>query len=409
MDDHSSNSAGVNPEDPAAGGDFGPNPEETLTATELRLRAVATAARFFGIDLDINDYKARPGEPYPSPASLVDWLRGQGLVAKAVKLSWRNLFTFRETTPVVVLLRDGTAGLVVGADARNDVVWIKSPTARDAEPPVAVDRLRLEQAWAGEALLVRRAAGLDDSQAPFTLGWIVSQCFREKRFISQIAWSSIVLSALGIIPAFIVMGTIDRVLEFNSINTWWMLATILGVMMFFEMVLGWARRELILVMSAKLDAKLNLHLFSRLLSLPLDFFERNQAGETISRLRQISRVRDFLTGKLLQTVLDGSTLLVFIPFMFYMESMLATITLRGRGHHDGYPDRIPAADRHPGRAIRACRTQESRGHHRNGARHPHRENAGAGAAAEAGLGRTGGGGHAAGAWPPAASATGRRP
>ena len=124
MDDHSSNSAGINPEEPAAGGDFGQNPEETLTATELRLRAVASAARFFGVDLDINDYKARPGEPYPSPASLVDWLRGQGLVAKAVKLSWRNLFTFRETTPVVVLLRDGTAGLVVGADARNDVIWI---------------------------------------------------------------------------------------------------------------------------------------------------------------------------------------------------------------------------------------------------------------------------------------------
>lgn len=331
MDDHSSNSAGINPEEPAAGGDFGQNPEETLTATELRLRAVASAARFFGVDLDINDYKARPGEPYPSPASLVDWLRGQGLVAKAVKLSWRNLFTFRETTPVVVLLRDGTAGLVVGADARNDVIWIKSPTARDAEPPVAVDRLRLEQAWSGEAVLVRRTVGLDDSQAPFTLGWIIRQCTVEKRFISQIAWSSVVLSALAIIPAFIVMGTLDRVLEFNSIDTWWMLATILAVMMLFEMLLGWARRELILVLSARLDAKLNLHLFSRLLSLPLDFFERNQAGETISRLNQISRVREFLTGKLLQTVLDGSTLLVFVPFMFYMESLLATITIAVAG------------------------------------------------------------------------------
>ncbi|MEJ0045030.1 MAG: peptidase domain-containing ABC transporter [Rhodospirillales bacterium] len=230
-----------------------------------------------------------------------------------------------------MLLKDGTAGLVVGADARSDVVWIKSPTSRDSEPPVAVDRLRLEQAWAGEAVLVRRTVGLDDSQAPFTLGWIVKQVTTEKRFIGQIAWASIVLAALGIVPAFIVMGTIDRVLEFNSINTFWMLATILAVMMFFEMVLGWARRELILVLSTKLDAKLNLHLFSRLLSLPLDFFERNQAGETISRLSQISRVREFLTGKLLGTVLDGSVLLVFIPFLFYMESLLATITMAVAG------------------------------------------------------------------------------
>jgi ATP-binding cassette subfamily B protein len=331
VDDHSTHSAGTTPDEPGAGGDYSQGPEETLTATELRLRAVASAARFFGVDLDINDYKSRPGEPYPSPASLVDWLRGQGLVAKAVKLSWRNLFTFRETTPVVVLLRDGTAGLVVGADARNDVVWIKSPTARDNEPPVAVDRLRLEQAWSGDAVLVRRTTGIDNSQAPFTLGWIIKQVTVEKRFISQIAWSSVALSALGIVPAFIVMGTLDRVLEFNSIDTWWLLATILAVMMTFEMLLGWARRELILVLSARLDARLNLHLFSRLLSLPLDFFESNQAGETISRLSQISRVRDFLTGKLLSTVLDGSVLLVFIPFMFYLESLLATITVAVAG------------------------------------------------------------------------------
>ncbi|MEJ0045029.1 MAG: hypothetical protein WDN04_01915 [Rhodospirillales bacterium] len=44
MDDHSSNTAGANPEEPDAGGEFGQGGDETLTATELRLRAVASAA-----------------------------------------------------------------------------------------------------------------------------------------------------------------------------------------------------------------------------------------------------------------------------------------------------------------------------------------------------------------------------
>ena len=315
------------PNAPASGdepGDETAAPEE-LTPTELRLRAIATAARFFGIDLDINDYRAQPNEPYPSPAALVAFLREQGLQARGTRLKWKNLFSFRETTPVVLLLKDGSAGLIVGADHKRDIVWIKSPTARDQDPPVAVDRLRLEQAWGGEVVLMRRAVGLSDGEAPFTFGWIFNQVAVEKRFLYQISYASIILSILSIIPAFIIMGTINRVLQYNSIDSFWLLCWIMAIMVFFEMMLGWARRELITVMTAKLDARLNLHLFSRMLGLPLDFFERNQAGETLSRLGNISRVRDFLTGRLLNTVLDGSTLLVLLPVMYYMEALLGVI------------------------------------------------------------------------------------
>ncbi len=315
------------PNAPSSGdepGDDGVIPE-ALTPTELRLRAVAAAARFFGIDLEINDFRPRPSEPFPSPASLVEWLAEQGLQARATILKWKNLFSFRETVPVVLLLKDGSAGLLVGADVKRDVVWIKSPTSRDQDPPVAVDRLRLEQAWGGEVVLMRRAHGQADGEAPFTFGWIFSQVAVEKRFLWQISYASIVLSILGIIPAFIIMGTINRVLQYNSIQSFWLLCWVMAIMMFFEMMLGWARRELINVMTAKLDAKLNLHLFSRLLGLPLDFFERNQAGETLSRLGNVSRVREFLTGKMLQTVLDGSQLIVLLPVMYYMEALLGVI------------------------------------------------------------------------------------
>jgi len=116
------------------GPDDGNNPNrdesEAITPKELRLRAVVAAARFYGLDLDINEYRGPSNEAYPSPASLVAWLREQGLTARAARLKWRNLFTFRDTSPVVVLLRDGTAGLVVGADTKHDIIWIKSPTAR---------------------------------------------------------------------------------------------------------------------------------------------------------------------------------------------------------------------------------------------------------------------------------------
>ena len=81
------------------------------------------------------------------------------------------------------------------------------------------------------------------------------------------------------------------------------------------------------VISARLDAKLNLHIFTRLLRLPLDYFERNPAGETMYKLDQVHRVRAFLTGKLLTTFLDLVTLCVLLPFLFFINATLAWIVL----------------------------------------------------------------------------------
>jgi ATP-binding cassette subfamily B protein len=59
---------------------------------------------------------------------------------------------------------------------------------------------------------------------------------------------------------------------------------------------AYARRAIIAVVGARLDAKLISHLFSRSLRLPLDYFERPPAGETMYQVAQIYRVREFLTG-----------------------------------------------------------------------------------------------------------------
>ena len=97
--------------------------------------------------------------------------------------------------------------------------------------------------------------------------------------------------------------------------------------MLYETLLGYARRLIILVVGTRLDAKLNLHVFNRLLRLPLDYFERHPAGETMYQIAQVHQVREFLTGKLLTTFLDLITLCVLLPFLFYLNATLAWIVL----------------------------------------------------------------------------------
>ena len=293
---------------------------------EARVLAVMSAARYNGVELDRTDLRIPRGENLP-PAALVNWVRGSGLWARGTRLTWRQLMKLQGGAPVVLLFKDGSAGLLVGVNAQRQVVFLKDPRAPQAEDPVPVDELRLAQVWSGEVILIRRERGVADEDAPFSFNWIVRLVLKERRFLAAISWASIALSFLTIVSPLIVMVVINRVIQHHSINTLYMMSIILAVAVLYEALLGYARREITQVLATRLDAKLNLHIFNRLLALPLDFFERHPTGDTTHRIHEIYRVRGFLTGKLLDTFLDMFTLLVLLPVLFLLSPTLAWILL----------------------------------------------------------------------------------
>ena len=79
-------------------------------------------------------------------------------------------------------------------------------------------------------------------------------------------------------PILLVMRTVGTVIQYHSIATLELVTVILIICVSFEMLLTWGRKLLQVIMAAKLDARLNLMIFDRLLALPIEFFEREQAG-----------------------------------------------------------------------------------------------------------------------------------
>ena len=59
----------------------------------------------------------------------------------------------------------------------------------------------------------------------------------------------------------------------------------------------------------------------------MDYFEKNPAGQINYRVAQVWKIREFLTGKLMGTFLDMFTLVILLPFLFWMEPTLAWIVL----------------------------------------------------------------------------------
>jgi len=297
---------------------------------ELRLRALAAAARYHGGELERDDLRVPEGE-IPSPAVLVDWVRGSGLWARAVRLRWRNLVGMTAGGPIVLLLNDGTAALMVRADAARNVVWLRDPLATSDDQLVAVDELRLSQVWGGEVILVRRERGVTFDDEPFSFAWLARMVWVEKVILRDVVLGSIVLSVLAIAPPILVMVVIDKVVTYQSMSTLTLIALFLVAAAAYETYLGWIRRRLINVVATRLDTKLSLHVFRRLLGLPIDYFERTQTGAILYQIGQISKVRDFLTGRLLSTLLDFVTLLVMVPVLFWINVPLTWMVIASAG------------------------------------------------------------------------------
>ncbi len=292
-----------------------------------RLLAMIIAGRYHGLELDPNEFRGTPGDPSPSAAALCTWAQNTGMWSRAVRLRWRHLMRFHNTGPVVLLFTDGTAGLLTGVNTEHKVVFIKDPTAPAADAPVPVDELRLSEVWAGEAVLLRATRGFSETDAPFSLRWLFGLVMQEKRSLREIGVASFALSLLTIFPPFLVMTVVDKVLVHQSYSTLVLIAIIVTIAITYETLLGYARRLIVLVVGARIDARLNLHVFNRLLRLPLDYFERHPAGETMYKISQIHRIREFITGRMLTAFLDLMTLCVLLPFLFWLNASLAWIVL----------------------------------------------------------------------------------
>ena len=179
--------------------------------------------------------------------------------------------------------------------------------------------------------MIRSLRGATEEQAPFNVAWLARLVLKEGGTLRDICIASVALSVLTILPPLIVMQVVNRVVVHDSYSTLTMITVIIIVAALYETFLGYTRRQLMLIVGTRIDAKLNLHVFRRLLGLPLDYFERNQAGSITYNISQVYRIRDFMTGKLLTTFLDLITLLVLLPILFYISATLTWMVVGAAG------------------------------------------------------------------------------
>jgi ATP-binding cassette, subfamily B, bacterial HlyB/CyaB len=251
-----------------------------------------------------------------------------GLRAKTAVLTWEALFELGDAFPVMVQLRNGNFMVLTGAGTKGTarVVVAQDPLAEDAGL-LTFDEQRFLRGWNGVVVFLKKKLAEDAEERPFNLMWFVPEVLRQKRVFRDVAVASILLTIFSMAQPIFTQLVIDRVLVHHSLGTLYVLSVGIGLVILFDAVFSYLRQYLILFATNKIDSRVNVKTFNKLVSLPMDYFERNSAGVILKNMSQTEKIRGFLTGQVFTAVLDTVSLVVFLPLMFFYSPQLASIVL----------------------------------------------------------------------------------
>jgi subfamily B ATP-binding cassette protein HlyB/CyaB len=294
------------------------------------VKALVRVAAYYGLTLDpqqlIRSYPFDTEEP--NAPLLIKMAESIGLRGKMIRVRRGELAKLSRLLPAILLLPNGKAALVTRLQQEKGASFaLIDELESDYSVSALYDEPRLFEFWAGDVILLKLRWRVPGSERPFGFVWLLDQLLMEKKLFRDIAVAAVLMSILALVPPITFMIMLDRVLFYHSMSTLKVLGAGLLVIIAFETVFGYLRRYLIWVTASRIDARINLHIFDKLLNLPMSYFERVATGMINSKISQVWHIRQFLTHDLFGTVLDSITLVVLLPVLFFLNWKLAFFVL----------------------------------------------------------------------------------
>ncbi|ATS36937.1 MULTISPECIES: peptidase domain-containing ABC transporter [Xanthomonas] len=147
-----------------------------------------------------------------------------------------------------------------------------------------------------------------------------------KRVLIQIFALALAIEALGLSIPLQAQWAVDQISESNG-KVILTVAAIFSLVIIIQAGLNLARAWLISWLGANISTQWVINIFSHLMRLPLDFFEKRHLGDIMSRFGSIHWIQAILTGSFVTALLDGLTGSLALALLFIYSTGIATIAV----------------------------------------------------------------------------------
>ncbi|TDG15256.1 type I secretion system permease/ATPase [Seongchinamella unica] len=221
--------------------------------------------------------------------------------------------------PAVLLLEDERACLLMGWDNEGETARVVYPQLNEAVVEVPAEELL---ARAIDTVIVCRPRFRFDQRAPRTGTSDRGHWFWDAMRANMPIYRDVLLAAFFInvfalaLPLF-TMNVYDRVVPNYAVETLWMLAAGVIIVLIADISLRSMRGYFLDLASRRVDIKLSALIMERVLGIRLEHRPQS-VGSYAVNLRSFETVRDFITSASVTTIIDIPFALIFIAVIAWI-------------------------------------------------------------------------------------------
>ena len=281
-------------------------------------------AKYLGVAADpeqIAHDRGKGDDPY-SLEDLSRIARKLGLIARLRPAQAAEL----RKLPVPALLETTSGDAVILLRVEDEAIKPRFLVQRgDSERPEVWSGADLAERFDGRALLLTSREAMTGDARPFDISWFIPALVKYRSPLRDVLIGSFFLQLTGLVSPIFFQLVIDKVLVHQSMTTLDVLAFGLAVIMIFETAMSGLRNWLFAHTTNRIDSELSSRMFRHLLALPMNYFEARRVGDSVARVRELDRIREFLTSNSVTLVLDLFFTVVFFAVMLLYSPLLTLI------------------------------------------------------------------------------------
>lgn len=196
------------------------------------------------------------------------------------------------------------------------------------DPAKGIKKLSFEkfnQIWTGVVIILYPVSSL-----PFTKNISIGQfvyknIYKHKKEIIYLLLLSFFVILLKLICSFYFKFVIEGIeLSKNYLRSIFLIFSILTIM---KILFNYLRNKFLIILNCKFDFDITLDAFKRIISLPYCYYHNRTTGEVVSKINDLSCVRDILSKICLLLFIDIPLLLIASIFLISINGYLFLIIL----------------------------------------------------------------------------------
>lgn len=304
---------------------FGKEPPVILQteASECGLACVAMIANYHGYEANLLSLRKTFSISLKG-ATLVDVIN----IAKSLKLTGRPLQLELEE------LKELKCPCILHWDLNHFVVLVKVKPNKITinDPAVGKRHLTFEEVskhFTGIALELTKDAEFEQKKVKENIDIykLFSGIKGLKTNIFTLIMIALIIEILSLFNPFLMQWSIDKVVPFNDKNLLSLLIIGFGIALIVNKLLAFCQDWVALYFSNNLKLELETRIFSKLIDLPLSYFQKRHLGDVVSRFNSIHNIQALFTTQFIGAILDGFFAILTLVLMFLYSIKLTIIVI----------------------------------------------------------------------------------